>query len=86
MGIDIYRSLFSRAADDVEEDLTTAEKLMCLHKKVSSATIRCVASLAFASLGAGIFSYFHPSMGQWIGKKNSPLAFSLFSNLFPDIV
>ncbi|XP_031105065.1 uncharacterized protein LOC116009977 [Ipomoea triloba] len=60
VGIDICR-LF-RSKDDSEE------KVMLLGKKVYIATVRCGASLVFASIGAGIgASFLRPSTGQWIG-------------------
>uniref|UniRef100_A0A1D1YSE6 Putative zinc metalloprotease MAC_05577 n=1 Tax=Anthurium amnicola TaxID=1678845 RepID=A0A1D1YSE6_9ARAE len=66
VGIDIYRCFFHRSDDD-EGELSTAEKYQHLAKRVYGATIKCSASLVFASLGAGICAYFHPSIGQWIG-------------------
>lgn len=67
VGIEIYR-LFSNESED-DEDVDKAEKLQLFKKKVSSATVRCSASLVFASIGAGIgASLFRPSTGQWIGK------------------
>lgn len=67
VGIEIYR-LFSNESEN-DEDVDKAEKLQIFKKKVSSATIRCSASLVFASIGAGIGAcLFRPSTGQWIGK------------------
>lgn len=61
VGIDICR-LF-RSKDDSEE------KVRLLGKKVYIATVRCGASLVFASIGAGIgASFLRPSTGQWIGE------------------
>lgn len=61
VGIDICR-LFRSKDDDTEE------KVRLLGKKVYIATVRCGASLVFASIGAGIgASFLRPSTGQWIG-------------------
>ncbi|CAA6653604.1 unnamed protein product [Spirodela intermedia] len=88
MGIDVYRCLFRRS-DNNEEDATTAEKLRCLQKRIYGATIRCSASLVFASLGAGIFAYFHPSIGQWIGCAlgdfGGPMVVSVCCKRFLDL-
>ncbi|XP_078435601.1 isopentenyl-diphosphate delta-isomerase [Wolffia australiana] len=67
VGIDVYRCLIRRSEDEIDADASTGEKLKCLRKKVSGATVRCGSSLVFASLGAGLLAYFHPSIGQWIG-------------------
>nr|KJB13864.1 hypothetical protein B456_002G098800 [Gossypium raimondii] len=68
-GIEIYRC-FSRITNSDESDeanVTVRAKL--LGKKISGITIRCGASLIFASIGAGICAtLFRPSVGQWIGK------------------
>lgn len=69
VGIDIYRS-FSPMINSKEEvdEIDTPQKLKLLGKKVSGTTIRCGASLIFASIGAGIgATLIRPSMGQWIG-------------------
>jgi hypothetical protein len=51
------------------DDIDTPQKLKLLGKKVSGTTIRCGASLIFASIGAGIgATLIRPSTGQWIGK------------------
>lgn len=51
------------------DDLDKPERLKLLGKKVTGATVRCSASLVFASIGAGIgATLFRPSAGQWIGK------------------
>nr|GMC75542.1 Protein sym-1 like [Ipomoea batatas] len=50
------------------KDDNTEEKVRLLGKKVYIATVRCGASLVFASIGAGIgASFLRPSTGQWIG-------------------
>lgn len=52
-----------------KDDFDREEKAKLLGKKVSCATVRCSASLVFASIGAGIgATLFRPSIGQWIGK------------------
>lgn len=51
------------------DEIDTPQKLKLLGKKVSGTSIRCGASLIFASIGAGIgATLIRPSMGQWIGK------------------
>ena len=51
------------------EEVEMAEQAKLLTKKVSATTVRCGASLVFASVGAGIgATLFRPSAGQWIGK------------------
>ncbi|KAJ8643744.1 hypothetical protein MRB53_005492 [Persea americana] len=73
VGIEIYR-LFSNEFED-EEEVDKAEKLQLFKKKVSRATVRCSASLVFASIGAGIGAcLFRPSTGQWIGCAVGDLA------------
>lgn len=55
----------SEESDEV--DIKVQSKL--LGKKISGITIRCGASLVFASIGAGIgATLLRPSIGQWIGK------------------
>ena len=51
------------------EEVETTEQVKNLGKKISATTVRCSASLIFASIGAGIgATLFRPSAGQWIGK------------------
>lgn len=76
VGIDIYRT-FSHMINSKEEvdDIDTPQKLKLLGKKVSGTTIRCGASLIFASIGAGIgATLIRPSTGQWIGCLLGDLA------------
>ncbi|KAM5582610.1 hypothetical protein ABKV19_002837 [Rosa sericea] len=70
VGIDIYRT-FSGMTNSKEEvdEIDTPQKLKRLGNKVWGTTIRCGASLIFASTGAGIgATLFRPSTGQWIGR------------------
>ncbi|KAJ4981725.1 hypothetical protein NE237_032562 [Protea cynaroides] len=68
VGIEIYRCFSRIVKDEGEGDkVAKGEQLQVLGKKVSGVTIRCGASLVFASIGAGIGALFHPSAGQWIG-------------------
>lgn len=69
VAIDIYRFL-SRTLNSKEDDeVDAAEQAKLLGKKVTATTVRCGASLVFASIGAGIgATLFRPSAGQWIGK------------------
>lgn len=70
VGIEIYRFFSSMANSEEEIDVAyKAEKVKLLGKKVSDTTIKCGASLVFASIGAGIgAALVRPSAGQWIGK------------------
>ncbi|XAR56778.1 hypothetical protein NMG60_11037369 [Bertholletia excelsa] len=67
VGIDVYR-FFSKIFKEEVDKVDRAEQVKVLGKKVYGTTIRCSASLVFASLGAGIgATLFRPSAGQWIG-------------------
>ncbi|KAL5717685.1 hypothetical protein ACHQM5_010658 [Ranunculus cassubicifolius] len=65
VGIEIYRCFsYSPGLDD----RVIAARLKLLAKKVFGVTIKCSASLAFASIGSGIGStLIHPSVGAVIG-------------------
>lgn len=53
------------------DEVETAEQVKLLGKKLSGTTVKCGASLVFASIGAGIgATLFRPSAGQWIGKHS----------------
>ena len=67
--IEIYR-FFTRMIHSKEEgeEVETTEQVKNVGKKISATTVRCGASLIFASIGAGIgATLFRPSAGQWIG-------------------
>ncbi|XP_009789504.1 uncharacterized protein LOC107776877 [Nicotiana tabacum] len=65
VGIDIWRFFKSKQDDDM---LDRSEKAQLLGRKIYIATVRCGASLVFASIGAGIGAMmFRPTTGQWIG-------------------
>ncbi|KAF8414251.1 hypothetical protein HHK36_002251 [Tetracentron sinense] len=69
VGIEIYRcfSYMVNTNKDVNK-VEKAEQIRLLGKKVSGVSVRCGASLIFASIGAGIgATLFNPSAGQWIG-------------------
>ncbi|XVE96651.1 hypothetical protein REPUB_Repub02eG0241100 [Reevesia pubescens] len=74
-GIEIYRC-FSRITNSEESDgVNITEQAKLFGKKISGITIRCGASLIFASIGAGIgATLFRPSIGQWIGCAAGDLA------------
>ncbi|XVF33879.1 hypothetical protein REPUB_Repub18cG0009400 [Reevesia pubescens] len=74
-GIEIYRC-FSRITNSEESDgVNITEQAKLLGKKISGVTIRCGASLIFASIGAGIgATLIRPSIGQWIGCAAGDLA------------
>ncbi|KAM7504285.1 hypothetical protein LguiB_003189 [Lonicera macranthoides] len=76
VGIDIYQ-FFSCTCHSKEEthNIDKAEQARLLGKKVCGVTIRCGASLVFASIGAGLGAkVFQPSTGQWIGCAMGDLA------------
>ncbi|EXB95114.1 hypothetical protein L484_007061 [Morus notabilis] len=76
VSIEIYR-FFRRMLHSKEEDdeVETTEQVKNLGKKISATTVRCSASLIFASIGAGIgATLFRPSVGQWIGSAVGDLA------------
>ncbi|TQD82281.1 hypothetical protein C1H46_032125 [Malus baccata] len=60
----ISRMIRSREEDDDDTDL--GEQLKLLGKKVSGTCIRCGASLAFGSIGAGIGDTLPLSALQWV--------------------
>ncbi|KAK3199969.1 hypothetical protein Dsin_023384 [Dipteronia sinensis] len=69
VGIEIYR-FFSRIMKSGEEsdNVDKSKQAKLLGKRVTGVTIRCSASLVFASIGAGIgATVIRPSIGQWIG-------------------
>lgn len=84
VGLDVYMyiqrklSKSKKANDEVSEETDTTqdtiEEGVVLRKKVCGATVRCVGSLVFASIGAGIgATMFRPSSGQKIGTNHDPL-------------
>jgi hypothetical protein len=76
IGIEVYRCV-SRTINAEEESrsVVKAEQAKLLGKKVTGVTIRCGASLIFASIGAGIGACLvRPSVGQWIGCTLGDLA------------
>ncbi|KAJ4828663.1 hypothetical protein Tsubulata_019539 [Turnera subulata] len=78
VGIEVYR-FFRRLLKTEEEgqkvEVDTSEEVKLLGKKVTGVTIRCSASLVFASVGAGIgATLIRPSTGQWIGCALGDLA------------
>ncbi|XP_011087888.1 uncharacterized protein LOC105169226 [Sesamum indicum] len=76
VGTDIYRFFTSISKSKQDNDtVDTAEQLQILGNKVYGATVRCGASLVFASIGAGIgATLIRPSAGQWIGCAVGDLA------------
>ena len=74
VGIEIYRffSTMFNSEEEIEK-VDNAERVKLLGKKVTGTTIKCGASLVFASIGAGIGATIsRPSVGQWIGKCIAP--------------
>nr|KJB81499.1 hypothetical protein B456_013G153800 [Gossypium raimondii] len=68
-GIEIYRCFCRKTNSEESDEVNLTEQTKLLGKKISGITIRCGASLIFASIGAGIGAVlFRPSVGQWIGK------------------
>ncbi|KAF2305601.1 hypothetical protein GH714_006966 [Hevea brasiliensis] len=78
VGIEIYRFFNRLAKSESEEEnckVDKSEQVIILGKKVTGVTLRCSASLAFASIGAGIgATLIRPSTGQWIGCAVGDLA------------
>ncbi|XP_061362448.1 uncharacterized protein LOC133306182 [Gastrolobium bilobum] len=59
---------FTTKSKNEDDNIDKADRIRLLKQKVFIATVRCNASLIFASLGAGIgATLFRPSVGQWIG-------------------
>lgn len=72
VGIECYRFIrdLSKSNEEVvvDVDVDNAERAKALGKKVYGVTVRCGASLVFASIGAGIgATLFRPSSGQSVG-------------------
>ncbi|XP_031258953.1 uncharacterized protein LOC116117060 [Pistacia vera] len=75
IGIEVYRSISRIVKSGEESDKVKSQEAKLLGKKVSGVTIRCGASLVFASIGAGIgATIIRPSVGQWIGCAVGDLA------------
>ncbi|KAL6562872.1 hypothetical protein OROHE_005459 [Orobanche hederae] len=76
VGVDVYRFFSSITKTPEDNDaVDTAEQLEILGRKVCGATVRCCASITFASIGAGIgATLIRPSTGQWIGCTIGDLA------------
>ncbi|CAN4109682.1 unnamed protein product [Withania somnifera] len=63
IGIDIWRYFKSNQDDDIFD-----RKIQLLGRKISVVTVKCGASLVFASIGAGIGAMMlRPTTGQWVG-------------------
>ncbi|TYH92142.1 hypothetical protein ES332_A13G161500v1 [Gossypium tomentosum] len=74
-GIEIYRCFCRKTNSEESDEVNLTEQTKLLGKKISDITIRCGASLVFASIGAGIGAVlFRPSVGQWIGCAAGDLA------------
>ncbi|XP_077209851.1 uncharacterized protein LOC143845412 [Tasmannia lanceolata] len=66
VGIDIYR--FFSSITNRNEQVDQAEQIKLLRNRIFGTTVKCFASLVFASVGAGFGAIvFSPSIGQWIG-------------------
>ncbi|XP_038898033.1 uncharacterized protein LOC120085869 [Benincasa hispida] len=75
VGIEIYRYVSAKVKSKEDDVVEETEKAIVLRKKITGATLRCSASLVFASIGAGIgATLFRPSAGQWIGCAVGDLA------------
>ncbi|BAT88274.1 hypothetical protein VIGAN_05173100 [Vigna angularis var. angularis] len=65
VGIGLFQFFKSKSKN---ENLSNNVRIRVLRQKVFLATVRCNASLIFASIGAGIgASLIRPSVGQWVG-------------------
>ncbi|KAI3686129.1 hypothetical protein L1987_79801 [Smallanthus sonchifolius] len=70
VGIECYRFVRNSLKSNQEEDVDVdqSQRVKVLGKKVYGVTVRCGASLVFASIGAGIgATLFRPSTGQSVG-------------------
>ncbi|KAF8031700.1 hypothetical protein BT93_D0808 [Corymbia citriodora subsp. variegata] len=75
VGIETYRCLSSIFKSKEEDEIDPVEQVIILGKKVYVVTLKCSASLVFASIGAGIgATIVRPSLGQWIGCALGDLA------------
>lgn len=75
VGIETYRCLSSIFKSKEEDEVDPVEQVIILGKKVHIITMKCSASLVFASIGAGIgATVMRPSLGQWIGCVVGDLA------------
>jgi len=67
VGVGVFQFFKSKAKN---ENLSNDVRIRVLRQKVFLATVRCNASLIFASIGGGIgASLIRPSLGQWVGKN-----------------
>jgi len=67
VGIGLFQFFKSKSKN---ETLSNDVRIRLLRQKVFLATVRCNASLIFASIGAGIgATLMRPSVGQWVGKN-----------------
>ncbi|QCD77856.1 uncharacterized protein LOC114188519 [Vigna unguiculata] len=65
VGVGVFQFFKSKAKN---ENLSNDVRIRVLRQKVFLATVRCNASLIFASIGGGIgASLIRPSLGQWVG-------------------
>ncbi|XP_042012813.1 uncharacterized protein LOC121761223 isoform X4 [Salvia splendens] len=70
VGLDMYGFIYctAKSKKDIHETTHMKDEFKILGKKVYGTTVRCAASLVFASVGAGIgATLIHPSTGQWVG-------------------
>ncbi|XP_030471242.1 uncharacterized protein LOC115689368 isoform X1 [Syzygium oleosum] len=76
VGIETYRCLSSIfKSKEEDEEVDSVEQVIILGKKVHVITVKCSASLIFASIGAGLgATIMRPSLGQWIGCALGDLA------------
>ncbi|XP_030541365.2 uncharacterized protein LOC115748863 [Rhodamnia argentea] len=75
VGIETYRCLSRIFKSKEEDEVDPVEQVVTLGKKVYIVTMKCSASLFFASIGAGIgAAIMRPSLGQWVGCVAGDLA------------
>lgn len=68
VGVRIFQ-FFATKSRNEDGGINKAERNRIFNEKVFLATLRCNASLIFASIGGGIgATLIRPSIGQWIGK------------------
>ncbi|KAJ8754965.1 hypothetical protein K2173_015477 [Erythroxylum novogranatense] len=85
VGIEIFRFFSRLSKSDGEKSPGNKSEVRILGKKITGVTIRCSASLVFASVGAGIgATLIRPSTGQWIGCAVGDLAGPIIVSIWLD--
>ncbi|XP_020217543.1 uncharacterized protein LOC109800995 [Cajanus cajan] len=86
VGIGLFQFFKSKLKNE-NNNINKVVRMRLLRQKVFMATVRCNASLIFASIGAGIgASLCRPSVGQWIGCAIGDLSGPVIVAIFADKV